>query len=84
MWANRSEEEVAALQAKRLASLDREALSAKMKASHASMTAEQKAQRAANIKAALAHRVQTPEQKEAARLRRNELQRERRAKSKSS
>lgn len=79
MWENRTQAEKDAIQAKRLAKLDRAAQAEKVKAAHAAMTEEEKAQRAANIRAALAHRVQTPEQKEAARLRRNELQRLRRA-----
>ena len=79
MWANRTQEEKDAIQVKRLAKLDRTAQADKARAAHASMTDEQKAQRSANIKAALVHRVKTPEQKDEARLRRNELQRVRRA-----
>lgn len=79
MWANRTQEEKDAIQVKRLAKLDRTTQADKARAAHASMTDEQKAQRSANIKAALVHRVKTPEQKDEARLRRNELQRVRRA-----
>lgn len=79
MWAGRSAEDVAAITEKRLASLDRAAQAEKAAAYHARLTDEQKAQRAANIRAALADRRQTPEQKAAAHQRRLALQRIRRA-----